>query len=196
MNRFEIGQWMECEDGYGQILYIRDLFVESFSIDQGEKRIGDFLRTIFICKILCDFDGKIKKRKRINSYTSINPIKKINLEQVKKIKKNEKEYYDYIHYEDKIDICRQIFLVYKTDASNKEELKSQIAEINNRLQPAFTFKEFVKECKKSNFPFKVEDFVRYGQAYGKSIIRLRLDSFLYKTKGAESIFHNIVLFDF
>jgi hypothetical protein len=197
--KFEIGQWIECEDGYGQIIHIRDFFVEPFKTDtKKEEKVGDFLRQIYVCKILCGFKGEIKKQSRISIYTSIAPLADKAFEIVNDIKlKQIGEYYNYIHYEDKYDICKQVFLAYRIGDDNSfdiKDIKTRISEINRNLYPSFTFKEFSIEFKKYNFPFKLEEFIRYDDhSYINEKIELRFDSRMYKVKGKETIFQNVVL---
>jgi hypothetical protein len=73
---FELGQWVSTEDGYGQIMYIRAFFVEDYENNRKEMKNGDFKRYLFICKILCNFSGKLKTSNRIKVYSSISPIDK------------------------------------------------------------------------------------------------------------------------
>jgi len=194
---FELGQWVTTEDGYGQIIYIRPLYVENYVTDRKNRKNGEFIRRIFICKILCDFKGKIKIK--INIYASASKIDKEGAEFVKNIKINQTdEYQKYLVFDDKVDICRQIFLEYKVSDKSSlktDDLKQKLSDINKKLYPAFTFNEFVLECNMQNFPIKVEDFIPYGQTIkNDEKITLRLDSYLYKVRGKESVFQHVNLF--
>lgn len=192
---FEIGQWVITEDGYAQIMYIRPFFVEDYENNRQGRKNGEFIRYVYVCKILCGFDGKIRKAKRINIYTSINPIDEKGLFHSNFIKENHKdEYLKYLFYEDKISLSKQLFLNFRLDMLdfNKEIVDAQIKEINYKLYPAFTYKEFAIELKKYNLPFKVENLIEYGGDNKKSLM-LRLDSSLYKVKDKETIFNNVSL---
>lgn len=191
--KFELGEWVSTEDGYGQIMYVRPFFVEDYENNRQGRKNGEFIRYIYVCKILCGFEGKIKKAKRINIYTSISPISKEGLTYLKNIKENQKEEYEkYIFFDDKISICDQLFVKYKLDIFDydKELVEKQIKEINSRLYPAFTYKEFSKIFKEYNFPFKLESIVEYGEG-DKNCIQLRFDSFLYKVKDKQVVFNNV-----
>jgi hypothetical protein len=197
---FELGQWVSTEDGYGQIMYIRPLYVENYETYRQERKNGEFIRYIFICKILCDFKGKIKNQKRISTYTSISKIDKEGAAFVKEIKTNQPdEYRKYILFDDKVDLCGQLFLSYKLSNKqdlNMDDLKQKMSAINKNLYPAFTFNEFVKECNEQAFPVKVDDFRPYGSSVKKEEqVTIRLDSYLYKTKGKEAVFHKAYLFE-
>jgi hypothetical protein len=194
---FELGQWVTTEDGYGQVMYIRPFYVEDYETNRDERKNGEFMRYIFICKILCDFKGKI--RNKINIYTSMSKLDKEGAEFVKDIKKNQPaEYAKYIVHDDKVDVCRQVFLDYKVvnkSSLNMEEVQQKLTEIEMNLYPAFTFKEFVAECGRQNFPIDLKMLVPYGYSVKKEErITLRFDSYLYKVKGKEAIFHSVRLF--
>lgn len=153
---FELGQWVITEDGYGQIIYIRPFFVEDYENHRQGRKNGEFIRYLFVCKMLCRFDGKIIKTKRINIYTSINPIDNKGSSHLNYIKDYLKdEYVKYLLYDDKISICKQLFLEYRLNVINfnNEIICSQIKEIDRKLYPAFTYKEFVKYFKEYDFPF-------------------------------------------
>jgi hypothetical protein len=93
-------------------MYIRPLYVEDYENNRKGRRNGEFIRNIFICKILCDFNGKI--RRKINVYTSMSKLDKEGARLVKEIKKNQPdEYARYIVHDDKVDICGQLFRDYK-----------------------------------------------------------------------------------
>ncbi len=193
---FELGQWVGTENGYGQIIYIRPFFVEDYENYRQGRKNGEFIRFIYICKILCGFEGKIKKSRRIDIYTSISPIDKEGLVHLKNIKEHQKEEYEkYIFFDDKISINKQLFRDYKLDNLDYDKIliENQIKDINNRLYPAFTYKEFIKVFKEYDFPFKIENMVQYGEG-NKNSIMLRFDSFLYKVKGKEVIFDNVRIF--
>lgn len=191
---FEIGSWVATEDGYGQVLYNRKCYYEEFTIDSSDKKKGDFERVIYICKILCGFEGKIKSRFLINMYTSVQELSKKEEKLVQKIKaENPEGYRNYITEEGKEVLMRQVFLTYKVDDNLVDEVLEKINTINRKLRPSFTFKEFAKEFKKNDMPFSYQDFYKKGQSYNRSeVVSLRFDSFLYATKKKESVFNNVV----
>jgi hypothetical protein len=192
---FEIGQWVGTEDGYGQIIYIRPYFVEDYENDRKGRKNGEFIQFIYICKILCDFNGKIRKSKRINIYTSVEPIDQKGLSFLNKIKTTQNsEYIKYILFEDKVSIHQQLFIKYKISKDNFEIeiVEKQIKEINKRLYPAFTYKEFINIFQEYDFPFKVEDILPYGHV-NRNCLELRFDSNLYKVKDKQVIFDNVIL---
>jgi hypothetical protein len=194
--KFELGEWVGTDNGYGQILYIRPFFVEDYEDNRQDRKNGEFIKYIYVCKNLCGFEGKIKKSKRIDIYTSISKIDKKGLLHLKNIKEHQKEEYQkYIFFDDKLSINKQLFRYYKLDNLDfdKTLIEDKIKEINNKLYPAFTYREFVKVFKEYDFPFKIENMVQYGEG-NKNSIMLRFDSFLYKVKEKEVIFNNVRVF--
>jgi hypothetical protein len=193
---FHIGQWVATEDGYGQIIYIRKIFSESFSKDNSDN--GTFLRMIYLCKIFCNFKGKIKKSHQLRSYTRVDSLTPKKITFVDEIKEaNNDKYLNYIYYDDKVNLKKQIFLTYEIDKSNVKSIEEKINSINSEIKPSFTFKEFIKESKNQNLPINLKNFKKYGETFNRSnVIDLRFDSELYKVKGNNSIFTNVILINF
>ncbi|PDS23083.1 hypothetical protein [Flavobacterium branchiophilum] len=196
--KFEIGQWVMTGNGYGQILYIRPYFVEDYENYRKGRKNGEFVRFIYICKILCGLDGKLKKTKRIIIDTSISTIDKKGMKFLEEIKHNQKdEYLKYIVYDEKNNLVRQLFLNYNLDTLDFDIdlIENQFYELVNNLESSFTYKEFAKQFKEFDFPFKLENLIGYGCSHGeKGSIMLRFDSQLYKTKEKEAIFDDVRIF--
>lgn len=191
--KFELGQWVEASGGYGQIIYIRPFFVEDYEINRKGRKNGEFIRFIYICKILCDFDGKIKKTNRFSVNTSIHPISKEGKLFVKSIKFEQiEEYQKYILYDQKNSIKGELFLNYRLDTIDfdLDFIENQFYDLISNLNFGFTYKEFANLFKKYNFPFKLENLDGYAlsDTLDGSKIMLRFDSQLYKTKDKEAIF--------
>ncbi len=191
---FEIGSWVSTEDGYGQVLFNRQLYIEEFTLATKSGKKGELERVMYICKVLCGFEGKIKSRFLVKNYTSVQELSKKEEKLVQKIKaENPEGYKNYITEEGKEVLMRQVFLTYKVDDNQVDEVLEKINTINRQLKPSFTFKEFAKEFKKNDMPFSYQDFHKKGQSYNRSeVVSLRFDSFLYATKKKESVFNNVV----
>lgn len=196
----ELGQWIGCAEGYGQIMYIRAYYVEDYENHRQGRKNGEFISYMYIIKILCGFDGKIKKSNRIKNETSCSPIDKSGKEFVEKIKKEQKEEYNkYILYDEKVSLTRELNLEYELDTLefDKNKVMNQFNKIYNNLLPTFTYKEFVKEFKKYEFPFKLENLLDYRWIYGGSeriilaVITLSFESVLYKTKDKQAVFNDV-----
>ena len=196
---FELGQWVTCSLGYGQIMYIRAYYIEDYENHRQGRKNGEFIRYMYIIKILCGFDGKIRKSNRIINSTSIEAIDEQGLKFVEKIKKEQKEEYNkYILYDEKVSLTRGLNLDYKLDTINYDENQviEQLNEIYYSLSPSFTYKEFANEFRKYEFPFKLENLLEYGWIYGSeqkilAVITLRFESVLYKTKDKQAIFNDV-----
>lgn len=64
---FEIGQWVSCEEGIGQVLYVRNQYAEEFYSEAVDKNLkkGEVLKQFLVIKIFLNHKGKPKKGKRI-----------------------------------------------------------------------------------------------------------------------------------
>ncbi len=191
---FEIGTWVGTEDGYGQILYNRPLYVEEFTLATKLGKKGELDRVMYICKVFCSFEGKVKSKFLVRNYTSVQELSKKEKGLVEKTKSdNPERYKEYITEEGKEILLRQVFLTYKVEDDQVDEILEKIRNISKALKPFFTFKEFVKEFKKNEMPFSYQDFYKKGQSYIRSeVVSLRFDSILYATKNKESIFCSVV----
>jgi hypothetical protein len=196
--KFELGEWVGTDHGYGQIMYVRPFFAEDYENQLHIYKKGTFKRYVYICKILCGFDGKIRKTKRINIYTVVDSIDKNGKAFVKEIKQNQnEEYLKYIFYDDKKDLTSQKFVYYKLDHFDfkNKEIEEKLYLMYQNLEGAFTYKEFMKEFKKHDMPFKLENIIEYGGAIGsESSVCLRFDSRMYKVKNNEAVFYWVQFF--
>ncbi len=189
---FDIGAWIECEDGLGQVLFVRQLYRDSFEESRQNEKVGELRQVNVICKLLCGFNGKIKKSKRIKSYLfkHCDLISDKHLEVVKRIKLDEpEEYHKYILYDDDFEVSNVVRLRYRVDSNELPHIDGQIEKIRNKLLPAFTFKDFSKEFKKMGFSFNLDDFISYKHEYKREeIVELVFNNRAYKTKGKDKVF--------
>lgn len=192
---FDIGQWVATEDGFGQVIYNRNLFYEEFSLAVQDVKIGSFNRTVYICKILSDFDGRVKKRLKLDLYTSINSLNKKEVKIINRIKSDFPEKYNqYVLFEPTSNLTRQIFLEYKVEDKEIAKIHADIEGISKDLPRSFTFKELKKASKASALPFAISDFIKHNETKNREeCITIRLDSERYKMKRKEAIFRGIVL---
>ena len=192
---FDIGEWVATKDGFGQIVFNRNLYFEEFEKASGNHKFkqGTFYQTVYVCKILSDFDGSVKKRIKLELYTSVSKLNTKEKKLINKIKKeNPVDYKKYLLSEPKENVTRQVFLEYNINDNELELVKQEISKIWSNLPRTFTFKEFKKEGNKSNLPFKISEFIKHNEKTDRSkCVTIRFDSQLYRTKGKESLFDNI-----
>ncbi|MEH0152859.1 hypothetical protein V6R21_01870 [Limibacter armeniacum] len=195
---FEIGEWVGTEDGIGQVIFNRMIYAEGFELEKDRYKKGEVIGHVYICKVFCSFELQVKKRILIRAYTSIDKLSKNELKSLDKVKQvNYDSYMNYIHFDQKENIKRQVILTYPASANDRVEIKDKIKSINTRLQPCFSYKEFVKEFSKEKFSFSINDFYHKGEMYDRdNVISIRFDSNFYKVKGKEAIFDNVVAVDF
>lgn len=58
---FELRDWVATDDGLGQVIYNRPIHVEKYNKQDGNEKVGTHIRNLYVCKILCDFEGKPKR---------------------------------------------------------------------------------------------------------------------------------------
>ncbi len=66
----KIGDWIDGHDGIGQVQQIAEYFIEEYRQEYlRDKQIGASSHTLIVYKMLCNFDGKLRKR---NNFISCN----------------------------------------------------------------------------------------------------------------------------
>jgi hypothetical protein len=192
---FEIGQWVSCEDGVGQILYVRNQHTDEFhgdSIGKDLKR-GEVIKQFLIVKILINHKGALKKGKRIvfnqsKFCKSLTDEQRMSIEEIKESRS--KEYYKYITYDEKEDLDYIVTLEYRVNEENKHEIILELNKTCWKLWPCFTFDEFKEEFSKSELDF---DFSTQIQGYSvpgeHTKIRLMLYSRLLKIVDNRMVFY-------
>lgn len=147
MSKFEIGDWVTFDKYIGQILYVRDIFVEKYSSEYfsgaPQYKIGTYLCTNHIVKCLCDTKGKIKKQNRIFSASPLFPIKEKEKKVVEKIKEEApEEYHKYVIYDTKTPYMAYNYLNFFVRKPDVQKVEEYLDEIKRDLPSSFTIKEF------------------------------------------------------
>ncbi|WP_440904446.1 hypothetical protein ACMZOO_16805 [Catenovulum sp. SX2] len=71
IREFELNDWLVTEDGVCQVLGSQKYVVEPFfQKEYPSYGLGDEFENKLVCKILCGFDGKPRKSRYINHYSS------------------------------------------------------------------------------------------------------------------------------
>lgn len=147
--KLKIGQWVDAFEGIGQVLSIHDFFVEEFSPEAVKgQEIGDFLRTIVVYKMLCDFDGKIRKRKLILSCNAnmCSPISQESQLIINSIQAEKTEIFrKYLDFKDKKPLGELVDIWFSLPIEHIKEIQEKIAIINNELNTPFTYPTFVEK---------------------------------------------------
>jgi hypothetical protein len=197
---FEIGNWVSCEDGIGQLIYIREFHVEPFvelnSYDEVDEK-GVYHR-LYGVKLLCDFEGKLKKRHSLKFYVSSRLLKKQYKDFVEEIKTKTPEAYErYMVYDQKDESEYDFTLKYYVEKKSETKYISLVDDVCYNLLPHFTFKEFKKEFKKQCTEIKIEDFIKENDFVGRdnmdelNILSIVFYSRNYKVVNKERIFSGV-----
>jgi len=149
--KFEIGDWVSDGVDIGQILSISKFYVEKYTYEYFMgKKVNEYEATLATIKVLCEYDGKLKNRNRIDSYNIeyFNLVNKEEKELIETIKKQYPEEYEkYIFYDQKKDIYSLTHICFNVNSSELDNLHKEINEIVRLLPDAFTFNEFMKKAK-------------------------------------------------
>jgi len=154
--KFEIGDWVTFDNFIGQILYVRDVFVEKYSSEYFSRapqyKIGTYICTNYIVKCLCDSKGKIKKENRIFSAGPLFLIDDNEKKIVEKIKnETPEEYHEYIIYDTTIPYMSYDYLNVFVRESEVQMIEDYLNDIQRDLPSSFTINEFESLVKNSPF---------------------------------------------
>ena len=192
--QFEIGQWIYTDEYYAQILMVNEDYVEKYSCAYFDgKKVGEYIGDTLICKILCDFNGKIKKRNRIiiassNWSRTLKADEKKTLKEIKT--KQPEEYSSYITYNEKNSIGETLSIYLPLSEKEIENAFDEINLISEKLPNAFTFKEFVKTAKSLNFSLDFEKSLGCQPGWGETF-SINFFNPLAKTVNKEKVYSRI-----
>jgi len=151
------GDWIMVDKGLAQVLSVQDLYIEEFMPDyylpaynDGGTKVGDFLRTMCVYKLLCNYDGKLRKRNRILSCNAeyCTPLSREYEAVVEKLGQqspDELERFRKIELEKPI---QHVFPMYfRQEGLDLETLQNEVERISEDLAKPFVFSDFVAELK-------------------------------------------------
>lgn len=153
---YEIGQWIGFTEGLGQVLFIREDYVEKFSPEYFDgKKVGEDLGDILVYKQLCDFTGKLRKKDLINWAPAryCEPISDQYRKMVEAIKSNSpEEYRKYLVYDSRLVSTVTTEISFRVSPDAVATYKKLIDEINATLKKPFTLKEFLATASEMKLP--------------------------------------------
>jgi len=149
--------WVMVDDGLAQVLSMHDLHIEEFMPDYympdyngGRTKVGDFLQTMCVYKLLCDYDGKLRKRNRILSCNAAycSPLDReyeIVIQKLERLNPDELERFRKVELKKPI---RHVFpMFFHQDGLDLEAIQSEVELIGDNLPKPFVFSDFVAELK-------------------------------------------------
>lgn len=191
---FEIGQWLQLIDGLGQVLFIRENYVEKYSHEFFEgKKLGEYLGDTVVYKLLCDYSGKLRKKDLINWTPAryCEPVSEEHQEMVGTIKANSpEEYRKYVLYDSRLvpTITTEIsFRVFPVAIASVEKV---IDEINNTIKKPFTLKEFLATASEMKLPLDFSEARKYVPGSGQNFT-VNLSCPLYKTINKQRLYSKV-----
>ncbi len=148
-NELKKGHWVCALEGLAQIDSIHDFYVEQFSSEylEEKKKVGEFSHRICVYKLLCDYDGKIRKRSLIQ-YSNVDMCEPVTGEYqilLDKVKiKNLTEYERHQSLIVKKIPVPPVKLFFKHPNTDLESLSAGINAIDQELDKPFVFPDFKK----------------------------------------------------
>lgn len=188
---YEIGQWVELAEGIGQVIFVREIFTERFTEEYFEgSKVGSYSYDVLVCKLLCDYEGKVRKKDRVIAVRDeyCNMIDKESQKLVEAIKINSPtEYREYIVSDDKADIGGSVSIDFIVPVDLIDKLKDEISKIDEALPNFFTLKEFLAVAKEKGLQLDIKQARKYvpGTGLNFSVI---LFNRLYKTVNKQRIY--------
>lgn len=187
----QVGQWVQLTEGIGQVLVVRAIHVEKYTTEYYEgKKVGEYIDDVLICKLLCDFSGKIRKKNRILATRSAycEPLDRESRDTLSKIKKQiPDEYRRYLIYDEKADIGGSVSIEFSLSSERIKEVEEEISRIKTCLPTSFTFKEFLKIAKETGLSLDFESSRIYTPGKGQNFSLIFFNR-LYKSINKERIY--------
>jgi hypothetical protein len=156
-------------------------------------KVGSYIRDCIIYKILCDFEGKIRTRKRINYVRDdyANLIDNKYSHYVSDIKNNQPdEYRKFVVYDEKSEFGVCISIHFSLSPEEIEDAEIKMASINKSLPRSFTFKEFEKISKAHELKLDFKNSRAYTPGTGQKF-SVNFFNRMLKTVGKERIYSHV-----
>ena len=187
---YEIGQWIGSTEGLGQVLFIREDYVEKYSSEYFEgKKVGEDLGDILVYKQLCDFTGKLRKKDLINWAPAryCEPISDQYRKMVEAIKSNSpEEYRRYLVYDSRLVTTVTTEISFRVPPDAISSVEKVINEINKTIKKPFTLKEFLATASEMELPLDFSQVKKYVPGSGQNFT-VNLSCPLYKTINKQRI---------
>jgi hypothetical protein len=193
-NNFEIGQWVTLIEGIGQVIHVREHFVEKFTEEYFEgKKVGTYIHDVVVCKLLCDHHGKIRKKSRIVAVTNqwCEPIDKKSKRIIDVIKaKSPKEHRDYVTWDERQDIGGSVAIEFAVPSESIPLLQQQIGAINDALPNSFTLNEFLDVAAEKKLALDFSQARKFVPGTGQNFSVILFNR-LYKTVGKNRMYTRV-----
>lgn len=150
MNILSNEQWIETEEGIGQIISLHDCYVEEFSPSflSGEKNLNDLDYTICHYKLFMNFEGTVRKRSAIfntNAFYCGELSEKYRKVLGQKIEKNSEAYEKFLKLKSKKPVKVNFDLFFHdTGDVDIGGLKGEIEKLNLAMNKPFIFEDFLR----------------------------------------------------
>jgi len=150
--KLKAGDWVVNEDGIAQVVSMHSTYIEEFSINylNGSQAIGDLEYELCAYKVLCNFDGKPRKRniRLVMNAEYCEPVSGEYLALLSNFKvKHPREYARFTDFKSKVPIKRSYHLSFHYRHPDLSGLIESVAAIDSELPKPFVFSDFDKLAK-------------------------------------------------
>ena len=191
---YEIGQWIGFTEGLGQVLFVREDYVEKYSSEYFEgKKVGEDLGDILVYKQLCDFTGKLRKKDLVNWAPAryCEPISDQYRKVVEAIKSNSpEEYRKYLVYDSRLVTTVTTEISFGVPPDTIASVEKVIDEINTTIKKPFTLKEFLATASEMELPLDFSKARKYVSGSGQNFT-VNLSCPFYKTINKQRIYSKV-----
>lgn len=145
--KFQPGDWIIATGGIGQVVRSEQIYAEEFDMDDALS-IGDPVKVYVFYKLLCDFEGKLRKRYRLQMARE-KSCQKPRAKDAKLIEKiRSSSPVDFAKFEEASETLGILNgIEYAIPKDQLESTYRKLQEAINRLPTPFTYPDFMEACK-------------------------------------------------
>ncbi len=197
MNGFKAGEWVVVEKGIGQVISCHDIHVEEFlSQFKTGKKVGEYLDTLVLYKVLCDHNGNERKR-FLTTYSQCSGVttavgKVAGL--VDPIRRDRPEIYEKFQgYRHKKPINHNYTAWLDVPEEEVEAIAARVTEFKQKFSDAFTYPDLMSYVI-SDFPALDVTSINKGYSRTHNNLGLVLFNDDLQRKGQRALFSGVNVF--
>ncbi|EWH10672.1 hypothetical protein DS2_07563 [Catenovulum agarivorans DS-2] len=193
-DHIKVNDWVDALEGIAQVIEIKKIYKEEYplsSLPPRECEVGELLNTIIIHKILCNFEGKIRKRNHVlhcstEVCTPLCNESKGVLNELKRTKRQELEKFKIISQTKDFSNYVNTWIRVKGD-----DVQQVIDFINRDFEASiFKFSDVI-DALKSEFNYEESWHFFANEAENTKQIVLKLNNTNYRFEGKKAVFTSV-----
>lgn len=204
MVAFEPGDWIDALDGVGRVEFSVDVHVEEFHAEweghkdrepeDGGKKLGDPLLTMVIYKMLCKFNGKLRKRDLLQSCNAslCGPIDAESRAVIEKIQSEQPEAYKkFSDYREKKPFGSVVNLAQPVTPESAASVEQSLKATIEKLATPFTFDALHALARDEGLDLLADRGKAIDRAAPDLVLTVQLFNDLFKVRGKRALFTEI-----